>query len=80
MACHLEETGPTKDGSLFPEGITGVTVEHGVFERLDGMPSWFLATIATLQCRFVWIGEAAIAQLGYCDTIVTSGTNLTRNG
>ena len=61
-------------GALFLEGTENVTIEHGIFERLDGnaiMVSGYNRNTTIQYNEFVWIGDSAIAQWGY-----TSGTDI----
>ena len=70
--------GLQRMGALFLEGTTGVTIEHGIFERLDGnaiMVSGYNRNTTIQYNEFVWIGDTAIGQWGY-----TSGVNVTGMG
>ena len=70
--------GLQRIGALFLEGTKNVTIENGIFERLDGnaiMVSGYNRNATIQYNEFVWIGDTAIAQWGY-----TSGANVTGMG
>ncbi len=70
--------GLQRMGALFLEDTTNVTIENGIFERLDGnaiMVSGYNRNTTIQYNEFVWIGDSAIAQWGY-----TSGANVTGMG
>ena len=66
--------GLQRMGALFLEDTKNVTIENGIFERLDGnaiMVSGYNRNTTIQYNEFVWIGDSAIAQWGY-----TSGTDI----
>jgi len=65
-----------RTAALFFEGTEGVTIEHCVFERLDGQAlqiSGYSRKFTVQYSDFRWIGDSAITSWGYTDELSDEG-------